>query len=188
MGAVSHKLAIVVLGMALSMPAWGQQWQVDYDTSRIGFVATYDDIAFEADFREYEVAVTFDPALFEQASFKASISIASVDSRSSDRDEGMLEPDWFDVGQYPYSTFNSSAFRQLQHGDGFIVTGELTLKGVTRPVEFAFSWESTGASARLKGQTRVNRTDFSIGTGDWAEDNTIGFDVEIVFDLKLTRS
>ena len=99
MAAVSPKLGIAALltVLLITPTAWGKQWQVDYDTSRIGFVATYDDIAFEANFREFEVAVDFDPASIDQASFKASVNIESVDSRSPDRDEGMLEADWFDA-------------------------------------------------------------------------------------------
>lgn len=181
----TFKNVLLVTALLITPTLWAQPWQVDYDASRIAFIATYDDIAFEASFRKFAVEVDFDPATIDQASIKASVDIASVDSRSRDRDEGMLEADWFDAEQHPRATFASTAFRKLDNG--YMVAGDLVIKGVSRPVEFFLSWESAAESASLVGQTRVKRTDFAIGTGEWAEDDTIGFDVQITFDLDLTR-
>ncbi|MDA9981863.1 YceI family protein, partial [Gammaproteobacteria bacterium] len=118
---------------------------------------------------------------------EVSISIASVDTNSTDRDEGMMEADWFDAEQFPRAGFSSTAFERLDSGNEFAVTGDLTIKDITRPVKLVFTWVETGASVHLKGQTNVKRGDFKLGAGDWAEDDTIGFEVQIVFDLKLTR-
>lgn len=182
------RFSLLLVGWLCIPVAWGQQWQVDYDTSRIGFIASYDEIPFEASFKDFDADVSFDPSAIDQASFKVSVSIASVDSNSADRDEGMLEADWFDTNQHPYSTFTSTIFKKMDSEDVFTVSGELLIKGVSQPIEFVFSWKATGGSANLQGQTEVNRTDFLIGSGDWAEDDTIGFDVQIIFDLNLSKS
>lgn len=184
---IGVRVFLLLAGLLFTPAMWGQQWQVDYDTSRVGFVATYDEIPFAADFKDFEADIRFDPLTIDQASFKVSVGIASVDSNSTDRDEGMLESDWFDAGKHPYSTFTSVAVQKLGSEDLFTVSGDLIIKGVSKPAQFVFSWTTTEESISLKGQTEVKRSDFSIGTGDWAEDDTIGFNVQIVFDLNLHR-
>ena len=179
---------IVLLGGLLStQTSWGQEWQVKYDESRIGFVATYDEIPFEGRFEDFDVDISFDPMALDKAAFKVNITIASVNSDSPDRDEGMLEQDWFDVAQYPNSTFTSTAFRKLENTSRYEVLGDLRIKGITKPVTLMFTWETSGESVRLHGQTYVKRTDFTVGTGDWEHDDTIGFDVQIMFDLSLNK-
>ena len=182
------QLTVLLWAALLVTPtAWSEQWQVDHDQSKIGFVATYDDIPFEAIFKDFTVDVSFDPAALDQASFTSNVKIMSVDSESPDRDEGMLEPNWFDAAKHPQATFASDTFNKLDGEDAFTVSGDLRIKGVSRPVVFDFNFEAAQETARLKGQSLVKRTDFSIGTGDWAEDDTIGFDVQIIFDLRLKK-
>jgi polyisoprenoid-binding protein YceI len=179
---------LTLLGAALlAQGSWASDWQVDQQASTIGFVATYDEIPFEGYFTDFTADIRFDPASPTAGSFKVNISIVSVDTNSTDRDEGMMEADWFDTVQFPRAGFSSTAFERLDSGNEFVVTGELTIKGITRPVKLEFTWVETGPSARLKGQANVKRSDFKLGAGDWAEDDTIGFEVRIVFDLKLAR-
>ena len=184
---VPLQFALLGATLLVTPTVWSGQWQVDHDQSKIGFIATYDDIPFEAIFKDFKVEISFNPAVLDQASFSSSVTITSVDSDSTDRDEGMLEPDWFHAAKHPSSTFISTAFYQREGEDAFTVTGDLSIKGVSRPVEFVFSFKTAQGTARLKGQSVVKRTDFSIGTGDWAEDDTIGFDVQIIFDLRLKK-
>jgi polyisoprenoid-binding protein YceI len=174
-------------GVLLARSSSANDWQVDQQTSTIGFVATYDEISFEGFFTDFTADIHFDSTSPTGGSFEVNISIASVDTNSTDRDEGMLEADWFDAEQFPRAGFSSTAFERLDSGNDFSVTGELTIKGITRPVKLEFTWVETGPSARLKGQANVKRSDFKLGAGDWAEDDTIGFEVRIVFDLKLAR-
>ena len=73
-------------------------------------------------------------------------------------------------------------------GDGgYTVTGDLTIKGISKPISLGFTWEVSDKTVRLHGKGAVKRTDFKIGSGDWEEDGTIGFDVQIVFNLGLQK-
>ncbi|MDJ0956102.1 MAG: YceI family protein [Arenicellales bacterium] len=158
---------------------------MNYGNSKVGFVATYDEVPFEGRFEDFEAAIRFDPSTLDQASFKVNVTITSVNTDSPDRDEGMLEQDFFDASQYPSATFTSTAFAKSTNGDGYDVTGDLAIKGISKPISLNFNWEVSDNAARLHGQGSVKRTDFKVGTGDWEEDDTIGFDVQIVFDLGL---
>jgi len=90
----------------------------------------------------------------------------SVDTRDERRDAHLRSGDFFDVERYPLMTYRSTAVRPDR--DGYVVEGELTLHGVTRPV--ALKLELNGVSADPWGGTRagfsatteINRRDFGI--------------------------
>lgn len=162
-------------------------WVVDYDASHLGFVATYDEIPFEGRFRNFDARIRFNPDTPTEGSFIVTIDISSVDTNSPDRDEGMLETEWFDAERFPDASFDSTRFERRPGEDEYTVAGDLTIKGVTKSVTASFRWTRTGDTAQLKGSTDVRRGDFDIGAGDWADDDTIGFDVGIEFDLTLVK-
>ena len=167
-------------------PSWAVDWQINYDQSRLGFIASYDEIDFEGRFEEFLGDIDFDPEAMQDGSFNVSVVISSVNSDSPDRDEGMLTEDWFDSERHPNASFVSSGFESTNTSDAYRASGDLTIKGISAPVVLDFTWTRTGDSARLRGRSAVKRTDFAIGTGDWETDDTIGFDVTIVFDLELS--
>ena len=178
-------IPVMLAGLLACQASWARDWQVNYDESHIGFVATYDEIPFEGRFENFEADIRFDPSALDQASFKVNVTIASVNTESPDRDEGMLEQDFFDASEYPSATFTSTAFAKSTNMEGYEVTGDLTIKGISKPILLEFNWAASDKTGRLRGQGTVKRTDFKIGTGEWEEDDTIGFDVQIVFDLNL---
>ncbi|MDH3640106.1 MAG: YceI family protein [Gammaproteobacteria bacterium] len=162
------------------------QWTPDPDRSRFGFVATYEGAGFKANFGQYKTSIQFDPSQLDTSAIEVTVNLVSVDSASADRDEGMQDSEWFDVAKHPQATFVSTGFSALG-GDQFEVSGNLTIKDITRPIVIPFTWEATANEARFNGETVVKRTDFKIGTGEWEKDETIGFDVKIVVALVLTR-
>lgn len=180
-------LPVLVAALLPIQPLQADEWRVDHAASRIGFVATYDEIPFEGKFQRFEARIRFDAGDPAGGSFAATIDIASVDSDSPDRDEGMLEADWFDVGKYPTATFESSAIRKISGSGEYALDGDLTIKNITRPLRATFTWGPADGSARLEGSADVRRGDFDIGSGDWSDDDTIGFDVRVVFDLVLEK-
>ena len=184
---LTSKVLLLLAGVLLAQGSSADDWQVDQQTSTVGFVATYDEIPFEGFFTDFTADIRFDPTSPAAGSFEVIINIASVDTNSADRDEGMLEADWFDAERFPRASFSSTVFARLDSENEFAVTGDLTIKDISHPVKLVFTWVQTGSSVRLKGQGNVKRGDFNIGTGEWAEDDIIGFEVRMVFDLALVR-
>jgi len=169
--------------------AWaaGGEWRVVYPQSRIGFVATYDGIPFEARFESFEARIEFSPERLDDAVFDVRIDVSSVDSDSVDRDEGMQEEEWLAADAHPVARFEARQFEALD-GGRYEATGTLSLKEATKEVTVPFEWrEESGGSALLIAGTTLERDDFNIGTGEWAEDDTIGFEVKVEARFKLTR-
>ena len=71
-------------------------------------------------------------------SVSAEIAIDSVNSGNAQRDEHVKSADFFDVEKYPTATFVSTGVRA--DGDGYVVDGDFTLKGVTKPVALALEF------------------------------------------------
>ena len=99
--------------------------------------------------------------------FTATVDLASIDTDNPDRDAHIRSTDFFEVEKYPTMTYKSTEIRPV--GDHFVVDGELTLHGVTRPV--ALNLEVNGFQAQtpfgdtragFSASTEVDRRDFGI--------------------------
>ncbi len=164
------------------------EWRIDTNRSKLGFIGYYDNIAFTARFKKFSARILFDTSALDKSSFDTTIDIRSVDSNSTDRDEGMLEQAWFDTGQHPTATFIARSFKNGAKSNHFQAHGRLSIKGTSKDVILPFTWDLIDKStqtARLSGELPLRRTDFLIGTGEWATDNTIGFDVKVFVDLYM---
>jgi polyisoprenoid-binding protein YceI len=118
-----------------------------------------------------------------------SVSVVEPDALRA----SLLGPEFFDAGRHPEITFRSTAVRLAADGDAE-VDGELTIRGVTRPVSgrghyAAPRTSSFGEIAGLQLRTTIDRREFGI---DWqmplpAGGNAVGWDVEVNIDLLLIR-
>lgn len=176
----------LLAGWFTALPALAADWKTVESDSRIGFVATYEETPFNAWFRSFDARIRFDPDALDNAAFDVRMDVTSVDSNSPDRDEGMKQEEWLAAGEYPEARFHAERFERIAEGR-YRAVGELALKGVSRTIEVPFTWEQSGDEALLTVEAEVERGDFSIGTGEWAGDDTIGFTVTIQARLKLTR-
>ena len=95
------------------------------------------------------------------------INTASVTTGATDRDNHLRSADFFDVENFPVITFRSTSIRHVG-GPEFIVTGDLTIRGVTKPVEFTVTFEGVGINpwgaevAGVSARAEVNREDWGL--------------------------
>ncbi len=100
------------------------------------------------------------------SSVTASIDASSIDTGNEQRDGHIRSADFFDVENHPTWTFRSTGVRST--GDDLVVDGDLTLKGVTRPVELALEVNGFGPDAYggtrvgFTATTSINRNDFGV--------------------------
>ena len=128
------------------------------------------------------------------ASIALTIPVAGIDTRESQRDAHLRSADFFDADTYPVITFASSAIDKV--GDHFRVTGDLTIRGVTRRITFDVTsggrvrdpWgnERVGYSAT----TRLNRSDFGLRWNQALETGgvLVGDEVAVTVELELVRN
>jgi polyisoprenoid-binding protein YceI len=100
------------------------------------------------------------------SSVTATVDASSVDTNNAQRDGHLRSADFFAVETFPTWTFRSTALRE--NGDGHVLEGEITIKGVTRPVSFALEVNGFGPDAYggtragFSASTTINRNDFGV--------------------------
>jgi polyisoprenoid-binding protein YceI len=151
--------------------------------SSLSFTGTIEDAPFTGVFEAFTATVRFDPADPAAGSIDAKVEVKSVDSRNRERDEYMLAKDFFYARKHPVATFSTTAIRAAAAG-AFVADAELTLRGVTRPVQMRFTF-SDGAPARLEGAVELERLAFGVGQGEWRDTRQIGNEVSVAITLVL---
>ncbi len=110
---------------------------------------------------------TVDPQNASNCSFEFEAKTESVDTNNRKRDDHLRSPDFFNAKQFPAITFKSTSVRPGQNG--YEVTGDLTLHGVTKPVTFLLSGGKTAEFPKgvhrtgYSAEFSINRTEFGIG-------------------------
>lgn len=163
-----------------ALPAWVNV----ADSSKLEFVGAYSGEPFNGEFKTFTSNLYFDPNNLQDSSFDVVIDATSVTTFNSDWDGSLAGLQWFGYKKYANAYYTASSFEKTENG--FVAKGELDLKGMKQPVDLNFTWQAIGDNqVALKGNAVVNRTQFGIGSGSWAEDETIGFDVKVNVDLVL---
>ena len=143
-------------------------YAIDPTHSRIGFVARHAMVTkVRGSFNEFEGSGYFDAENPAGSHLQLTIQAASIDTRNADRDGHLKSNDFFDMETYPEITFVSSAVEQLD-AESYRVTGDLTIKGVTKPVTVDFEYTGTAVDpygntrVGFEGKTTVNRKDWGV--------------------------
>ena len=167
-------------------------WTLDPVHSRVDFEVSYLAGTFKGEFHEIAGALQVDGA---QASLEGVAKVASVDVKDENLAAHLQSPDFFDAERHPELRFTAQDIRL--DGDGKVfVAGELTIKGVTRPVQVTGTVTQPMAdpygSERigLNLTTSVDRTQFGV---DWNQplpsgDPSLANDVTILAELQFVRS
>ena len=125
-----------------------------------------------------------------EAKVEATVDVASIDTKDEGRDNHLRSADFFDVETYPTMEFHSTGVR-IEKGD-FLVDGNLTIKGITKPVTFDFDFGGFGTDpwgnykAGATAKTVINREDFGLTWNAALETGgvLVGKDVTIELDLQ----
>ena len=178
-------LRLIAFALALSIPFAAQAgtWHADAKSSTLGFSGTYQGEAFNGRFKTFDATIAFDPAQLATSRFDVKIALASADTANSERDDSLHGGDFFDTAHNPVAMYSATKFRSLG-GNRYAADGTLTLHGISKPVTLTFAW-ATGATPALVGDAAVNRLDFKVGGGQWADTSMIGNAVKVHTALKL---
>jgi polyisoprenoid-binding protein YceI len=141
-------------------------WDIDASHSTVGFSVRHMMVSkVRGYFREFsgEIVTAEDPA---QSSVTATIDLGSIDTRQEQRDAHIRSADFFDVENHPQMTFRSTAVRT--DGADWTVEGDLTIKGITKPVTLALELNGFGPDAYggtragFSAKTEISRSEFGV--------------------------
>lgn len=159
---------------------------MDSAASKLAFATAYEGDAIEGRFESFAAAIAFNPERMT-GRFDVTIEIASATTRLPERDEVLLGDDFLAVAKMPQARYTAESFRA--DGASFIADGELSLKGVELAVPMHFTWSPAvdGKGVALVGHATVPRLAFNVGSGDWADPETIPDDVAVSIHVQLGR-
>ena len=142
------------------------QWVIDPSHSDVSFSVRHMMVSkVRGHFSKFEGEVTVGEDQLA-SSVTASIEVASIDTRDESRDNHLRSADFFDQVTYPTIDFRSTGVRA--DADGFVVSGDLTIHGVTRPVNLSLEFNGVspdpwgGTRAGFSAATEISRKDFAI--------------------------
>lgn len=168
-------------------------WTVDQSHSSIGFSVKHMMVskvkgAFDSYSAQIEAA---DLADLSTANISFAIDAASINTRSEDRDNHLKSADFFDAEQFPKITFQSTSIEKS--GDDYKVTGDLTIKDVTKPVTFDVEFNGKGTNPwgqavyGFEAETSINREEFGLTWNAALETGgvLVGKDIKISVELEV---
>jgi len=170
-------------------------WVIDTVHSHVGFSVKHMMVTtVRGQFKSYRGSVRLDPKNFALSKFEGEIDVASIDTDNADRDNHLRTNDFFDAQNHPKITFSSTRIEAKDAGE-FVVHGDLTIRGVTKPI--ALEVEFLGTSKNPYGKTvagfnahgTLNRKDFGVNFNALLETGgvAVGEKVKLEVDVELTQ-
>lgn len=152
----------------------------------LGFTARWTDNEIKGRFLRWAGEIDFDPEKLQEASIRVVIHLDSVDTEDGQRDEMLKGADFFNTASFATAIYKSRSVRRAGQ-DRYTADGTLSLHGRSRPVRLSFRLKIAGDNASVEGSARLNRTDFGVGSGEWAATDQIADAVDVRFSFRARR-
>ena len=156
-------------------------WLLDASHSYVDFSIRHFLAKSKGSFQKIQGVIDFS----DTPSMNVTIDVESINTSNENRDSHLRSDEYFDTAKFPTMTFVSKRFNNT--GNGMIVTGDLTIKDITKEIEFPLIYlgkQDTGRgypSAAFEGEITIKRTEFGVGK----EGVSLGDEVTIEFSLEL---
>ncbi len=193
---MKRSLLALAAALAVAAPAAAQTWDIDTAHSSAQFSVKHLMVStVRGDFGKTTGTIEFDGKNVSSIKVNATIDATSINTRNEGRDKHLKSADFFDVEKFPTITFTSKSVAAAGAGK-FKVTGDLTMRGVTKQVVL----DVEGPSAEIKGMrgetrvgatatTTINRQDFGVSWSRALDGGgvVVSDQVQITIDLELIK-
>ena len=167
-------------------------WTIDKAHSKVGFNIAHMGVSeVEGKFNEFDGTVVAKSDDFNGAVIEFTSKTASIDTDNEKRDGHLKSPDFFEAEKYPETKFKGTL---VKDGGKYKLKGDLTLHGVTKPVELDVTYGGTvdtgkGKKAGFKLSGKINRQDYGL---KWSNkvptgELVVGDEVEIIAKIELDK-
>ena len=184
--------ALIVFGGASLVHA--QSWTIDSSHSAASFAVRHMMVStVRGDMGKVTGSVVFDPQQPTTGSVEATIDVSGINTREPGRDTHLKSADFFDVAKLPTITFKSKKVAPAANGH-FSITGDLTMKGVTKevvldaePMRPVIKDQRGASRTGTTATTKLNRQDFGLTWSRTLDGGgvVVGDDVSVTIDIEL---
>ncbi len=181
-------LLFAALALAVASRADVTTYKIDPVHSSVGFSLRHLVSKFSSSFTKVSGTINYDAAAPEKSSTEATIEIASVSTANEKRDAHIKSPDFFDAAKFPTAVFKSKSWKKTGE-NSFDVTGDLTIKDITKEVVLKTTLLGTGpgmGGATLTGweaTTTIKKSEFGLG-GPAMLGKMLGDDVALTISVE----
>jgi len=195
---MKHTLAAIITLVTLLLPgaALASTWTIDPDHTNVGFKVRHLMVSnVKGNFTTFTGTVDLDDQDVTRSKVTVNIATDSIDTNVQKRDDHLRSADFLDVAKYPTMTFTSKKIAKTDNGR-LAITGDLTLRGVTREVVLdaeALSPESKDPWGNIRrgttATTTINRKDFGLTWNAALETGgvVVGDEVAITLEIEMIR-
>jgi len=167
------------------------RWNIDPAHSEVGFAAKHMMIStVRGRFSEISGYIDFDENDPTSAKIDVEVGVASIDTRQEGRDNHLRSADFFDAENHPSMKFVSTKIEHAR-GDDYKVTGDLTIRGITKPVTLDATFEGThpdpwgGTRAGFSASGKINRNEFGLNWNATIEAGGVVVGPEIKLQIEV---
>ena len=186
---------VITVVSAISVNAQSAtMWKIDDAHTSVNFSINHFFSEVTGNFTDYEGTVYFDPDNLKGSKAEFSVAINSVNTDDKKRDKHLQSEDFFNADKFPKMTFKSEKFEKKSEKE-YLVHGKLTIKDETKDVVLPMKVTGQMEHPMMEGTlilgveigTTINRTEYGVGTGDWAATMVVGDEVDIKIPMELNR-
>jgi polyisoprenoid-binding protein YceI len=169
-------------------------WQIDPMHTQVEFAAKhFGMMTVRGRFNDVSTSGTVDPAHPETSSIEVTIQVASLNTHNAQRDNDLRSSYFLELEKYPTITFKSTRVEPAG-GDGFTMTGDLTIKGITKPVSLnvkrygEINDQMMGHRVSYGAAGQVNRKDFGMEFDMFADNRlVVSHEIQIQVELEVVE-
>lgn len=178
-------LSLVVAASSANLSAAVETYKIDTAHSSVGFTVRHFFTKIPGSFSKFTGEIKVDREHPENSAVEATIEVSSVNTNDAKRDGHLQKDDFFLSSKFPSISFKSSSWKKTGD-DTYDVSGDLTIKDVTKPV--VLKVVSLGFGPGMRGNqisgwevsTKLDRRDFGLGYGQ----GMVGNDVEVAINIE----
>lgn len=172
--------------LVIGAQAQAANWEMDSAESRIVFKYSYENTPYEGEFKNVVATFDIDPMNPASCDFVVTIPIDSISVADAETLDYLMDLEMFDVDQFPTASFHAQKC-SMSAMNQFSSEGMLTIRDQTHPMTFPFTLEVQMNDGQprihLTSEVTVQRLDFGVGQGYWANTATIPNEVIIQIDV-----
>ena len=189
---------LAVLALAFTSEALAaDKYMLDKAHTNVGFSVKHMVItSVKGNFHDFDGYMMFDETDPTKISAKGTIQVASIDTGNEKRDDHLRSEEFFHAEKYPEIVFESKRVYKPEDGDGYVMVGDITIRGVTKEIEVPFEIVGTvtdptgNMRTGIYAHTKVNRQDFGVSWSKALEAGglIVGNDVKIELDVEAMKA
>lgn len=171
---------LILLTILMSNTVIAQKFVPIENESKVKFTIKNFGLTVDGTFSGVKGSILFDLKNIEKSEILLSLNANSVDTDNKERDKHLKKEDYFNVEKYPLISFSSTKISKKIGLNKYLLSGNLTIKGITKLVEFEVTLLQKESKLTFKGSLELNRRTYKVGGNSMVLSDTVKLNFTIV--------